>query len=101
MLGMAMIAGVGFTMSLFVGALAFYGNAALEAPIRLGVLGGSAASAVLGLIVLQMLLPKDGQPPLNPELAAQEDLTEAAGILDDLDGSQADAPARFQHRHNQ
>ena len=57
MLGVAMLAGIGFTMSLFIGALAF---AAPEfaAPVRIGVLGGSLASALAGLAVLASVLRK-------------------------------------------
>jgi len=51
MLGIGMIAGIGFTMSLFLGALAF-DDPALGAPVRFGVLGGSALSAILGLAIL-------------------------------------------------
>ena len=51
MLGVTMIAGIGFTMSLFVGALAFT-DPHLQAPVRFGVLGGSFLSAVCGLAVL-------------------------------------------------
>jgi NhaA family Na+:H+ antiporter len=51
MLGMSMLAGIGFTMSLFIGALAF-GQSDLATPVRFGALGGSLVSALLGLLVL-------------------------------------------------
>ena len=55
MLGIAMLGGIGFTMSLFIGGLAF--NAAeLAAPVRIGVLGGSLASALAGVAVLAAVL---------------------------------------------
>lgn len=57
MLGVACIAGVGFTMSLFIGALAFK-DPALATPVRLGVYAGSVLSAVLGLLLLARVLPK-------------------------------------------
>jgi Na+:H+ antiporter, NhaA family len=57
-LGVGCIAGVGFTMSLFVGALAF-DDPALATPVRLGVYAGSIFSAVLGLLVLANSLPKE------------------------------------------
>lgn len=50
-IGVAMLAGIGFTMSLFIGNLAF-GAGELATPVRFGVLGGSIASAVIGLVVL-------------------------------------------------
>ena len=49
--GVAWIAGIGFTMSLFIGALA-YGGTDLAAPMRIGVLTGSFVSALCGLLLL-------------------------------------------------
>lgn len=49
--GTSILTGVGFTMSLFIGTLAF-GKSELEAFMRLGVLVGSALSAVIGAGVL-------------------------------------------------
>ena len=49
--GIACLTGIGFTMSLFIGTLAF-DNASLMNDVRLGVLLGSFASAVLGVGVL-------------------------------------------------
>jgi NhaA family Na+:H+ antiporter len=47
------LCGVGFTMSLFIGSLAFEGaDAMYEAQVKLGVLLGSLVSGVLGLAVL-------------------------------------------------
>ncbi len=44
---------IGFTMSLFIGSLAFEGQAATyETQLKLGVLGGSLVSAVLGVALL-------------------------------------------------
>lgn len=51
MIGIACIAGIGFTMSLFVGALAF-GEGALMDKVRLGVLVGSTLSAAAGIAIL-------------------------------------------------
>jgi Na+:H+ antiporter, NhaA family len=60
-LGVACIAGVGFTMSLFVGALAFK-DPALATPVRLGVYAGSIFSAIVGLVILARALPKVSAP---------------------------------------
>jgi NhaA family Na+:H+ antiporter len=51
MYGVCVLAGVGFTMSLFIGTLAFADEGQLAA-VRLGVLTGSLLSAVLGYVVL-------------------------------------------------
>jgi NhaA family Na+:H+ antiporter len=50
--GVSLLCGIGFTMSLFIGSLAFE-HSAFDAPIRLGVLTGSIACACLGYLVLR------------------------------------------------
>lgn len=50
--GMSLIAGVGFTMSLFIGSLAFHDVDPYAAWIRMGVLLGSFLSGLLGYVVL-------------------------------------------------
>jgi NhaA family Na+:H+ antiporter len=52
--GVAVLTGIGFTMSLFIGSLAFPDPAQATA-VRLGVLGGSLLSAVLGFIILRFI----------------------------------------------
>ncbi|EAP76735.1 Na+/H+ antiporter NhaA [Roseovarius nubinhibens] len=51
--GVACLAGVGFTMSLFIGALSF-ADPILMNQVRIGVLTGSAISAILGFTVLML-----------------------------------------------
>jgi len=48
---MAVLCGVGFTMSLFIGGLAFDGMA-MQSAVRIGVIGGSLLSAVAGYLLL-------------------------------------------------
>ncbi len=55
--GMALLTGVGFTMSLFIGTLAFT-DVEYASAVRLGVLSGSLLSAVAGTIVLLMTTKK-------------------------------------------
>lgn len=50
--GMAVLTGIGFTMSLFIGGLAFSG-ADYQQALRLGVLAGSLVSAILGYWLLK------------------------------------------------
>ncbi len=56
--GMALITGVGFTMSLFVGTLAFEGQE-YQAAVRLGVLGGSVLSGMFGYALLRIFTSKE------------------------------------------
>jgi NhaA family Na+:H+ antiporter len=51
--GVAILTGIGFTMSLFIGSLAFPGAEHIV-EMRLGVIGGSILSALMGLLVLTM-----------------------------------------------
>ncbi|MCK4879500.1 MAG: Na+/H+ antiporter NhaA [Bacteroidales bacterium] len=51
--GIALLAGVGFTMSIFVANLAFFGNTFLLDSAKAGILIGSLIAGVLGYIVLR------------------------------------------------
>ncbi|MGB3314497.1 MAG: Na+/H+ antiporter NhaA, partial [Albidovulum sp.] len=68
--GLACLAGIGFTMSLFIGGLSFDDQAQMNA-VRLGVLAGSAISAVLGYTILR-LSPAHQEPEEAANPAAAE-----------------------------
>ena len=54
--GVALLAGIGFTMSIFVAGLAFQ-DAALESAAKVGILAASAIAGVAGYLVLRSVLP--------------------------------------------
>lgn len=56
--GVACLAGIGFTMSLFIGSLSF-DDPTLMNQVRVGVLAGSIASAVLGFAALKIAESRD------------------------------------------
>jgi NhaA family Na+:H+ antiporter len=56
--GLSFLCGIGFTMSLFIGSLAFGANEFLLSEVRLGVLTGSTISAICGFSVLYFLSKK-------------------------------------------
>ena len=51
--GASLLCGIGFTMSLFIGALAFPGSEQLIDSAKLGILAGSMLSALAGYLVLR------------------------------------------------
>jgi NhaA family Na+:H+ antiporter len=52
--GVSLLCGIGFTMSLFIGMLAFPTSPELENEVKVGVLLGSTLSAVVGTMILSM-----------------------------------------------
>ena len=67
--GVSLLGGIGFTMSLFIGTLAFP-DPASAAAIRIGVLVGSLASALLGYAVLSWS-PADADAENTPSTPAR------------------------------
>jgi len=55
--GVSVLCGIGFTMSLFIGGLAFDASGA-AAGVRLGVLSGSLVSGILGYFLLSRILAR-------------------------------------------
>jgi NhaA family Na+:H+ antiporter len=53
---MAVICGIGFTMSLFIGGLAFASDPHLLDATKVGVIGGSICSAIVGTILMRRTL---------------------------------------------
>ncbi|MFZ2101341.1 MAG: Na+/H+ antiporter NhaA [Oricola sp.] len=56
--GVSLLCGVGFTMSLFIGHLAFPTEPQLMLEVKLGVMIGSIASGVIGAMLLSVVGPK-------------------------------------------
>ena len=71
--GVSMLCGIGFTMSIFIGGLAFKGDDTLIEGAKLGILTGSAISAIIGYITLRLTTvhPEEecedqGRDPVDP-----------------------------------
>jgi NhaA family Na+:H+ antiporter len=77
--GVSMLCGIGFTMSLFIGALAFPNDPVLVEEAKLGVLTGSFLAAILGFAVLWFA----------PAHAAQAEVEQEQGREIDDDGDVA------------
>ena len=76
--GGAVLCGIGFTMSLFIGALAYPGRADEIDAARLGTLAGSLLSALVGYALLRTARPL----PADPEDEADENELFAANEAD-------------------
>ncbi len=61
--GVSILCGIGFTMSLFIGELAFPGYRLLIDEAKIGILLGSFCSAVVGFTILRMTTAHPGDEP--------------------------------------
>jgi len=77
----SLLCGIGFTMSLFIGALAFPASPALIEEARIGVLLGSFCSAIAGFLILRVA-PLAGRH--GDEQAKQETEISSKGDVDHL-----------------
>ena len=71
--GVSLLAGIGFTMSLFIGSLAFE-HTDFDAPIRLGVLTGSLLSAVAGFLLLSTTDSRQAAAQRTEQAAVPEEV---------------------------
>ncbi len=74
--GLSITAGVGFTVALFVAGLAFHGEIDLTDSAKIGILGGSLISGIIGYLVLR-------SSPAAPEDAGFVDSVGAEAALVD------------------
>jgi NhaA family Na+:H+ antiporter len=69
--GVSILCGIGFTMSLFIGELAFPGNGEVSRLLRdeakIGILLGSVISAVLGFAVLRLTTTHPNDQSAQPD----------------------------------
>jgi Na+:H+ antiporter, NhaA family len=82
--GVAILCGIGFTMSLFIGELAFPGDTLLKEEAKVGILMGSILSAIAGYTILRLA-------PLHPMHDAVEAEQDAEIARDgDIDSVEED-----------
>lgn len=63
LLGVALLCGIGFTMSLFIGLLAFPTDAAMQDSVKIGIVVGSLIAGLIGWVLLRLSSSERGQRP--------------------------------------
>ena len=84
--GLAMLGGIGFTVSLLIGELAFGAGSARDADAKVGVLLGSLLSASLATVVLRMRNRQYRRIQAEQEREADGAVRETDGEVRDADG---------------
>ena len=88
MLGAGMLGGIGFTMSIYVANLSFFGPTALEVTMmaKAAILCASVVSAIAGVAFLKVILAKDRAAgvKLDAEEDIEEEIKDDAKILKDI-----------------
>jgi NhaA family Na+:H+ antiporter len=81
-----MLCGIGFTMSLFIGGLAFPGDPARIDEAKIGILLGSLLSAIGGYLILRLA---PGHHRQQEEEALQDGEIDADGDVERVEGRRA------------
>ncbi len=72
MYAVSLLCGIGFTMSLFIGSLAFHGAGTEQVfDERLGIIIGSLISGVAGYLILYMSIDRSEEQAVAPKVAAE------------------------------
>jgi Na+:H+ antiporter, NhaA family len=70
MLGIGVLAGIGFTMSLFIASLGFAAQPESLAAAKIAVLGASTVAGVVGVLLLAQMAGRAGEVPREEQAAA-------------------------------
>jgi NhaA family Na+:H+ antiporter len=76
--GLSVLCGIGFTMSLFIGMLAFAGRPELIEEAKLGVISGSLLSGLLGFLILRFA--KSSHDAARAEVEIDLEITEDGDV---------------------
>jgi NhaA family Na+:H+ antiporter len=71
LIGAGCLAGIGFTMSIFISELAFVSDAVID-QAKVGIIVASVAAGILGAIVLNFALPKSAAVEVDQRYAAED-----------------------------
>lgn len=78
--GLAVLCGIGFTMSLFIGMLAFAASSELIEEAKLGVMSGSLLSGLLGYLILRFAKPSSDA--LTAEAEIKREFAEGGDVAE-------------------